>query len=78
MLNEMKLGGNIVDKTNLSESFATYFDEKVRRILETSKLDERVYIGRKKIEVLNDNCMSIESVSKAIKSIGVKNSENFD
>ena len=25
MLNEMKLGGNIVDKTNLSESFATYF-----------------------------------------------------
>ena len=40
-------------------------------------VDENGYNGRKKIEVVNESFMSIEKISKAIKSIKVKNSEDM-
>ena len=62
MPQEMKCGGNTIKEGQLSESFANYFDQKVKKIVETCRIDENVYNGRKKIETINDNFMSVEKV----------------
>ena len=59
----MKLGGKIIDNLNLSNSFAEFFDKKVKKIVESCKVDSQVYNGKRKENCTNENFMRIENVT---------------
>ena len=49
MPGEMKLEGVNVKPEDLSDCFANFFDNKVKKIVETCKVDENVYNSRRKV-----------------------------
>ena len=63
----MKLGGNNVEKAEISDSFANYFNEKVKSIVESCNVENDVYNGKKKVNCNDENFMTLENVTKAIK-----------
>ena len=74
----MKLEGKLINNLDLSNSFAEYFDNKVKKIVESCRVDEEVYNGNCKVTCPSLNFMTLENISRAMKSIKVKNSEGFD
>ena len=75
---EMRMDGNIVKSEDLSDCFANFFDNKVKRIVETCKVDNNVYNGKRKVTCNNGNFMTPDNIIKALKSIKIKNSEGYD
>ena len=69
----MRLGGINIEESNRSNAFAEFFDEKVKKIVLSCKVDNNVYSGQQKMNCLNDNFMTLENVSIAMKSIKIKN-----
>ena len=60
------------------DQFASYFDEKIKAIINTPCIDDSVYNGRKKVESLYKIFMDQESIRDCVLSLQVKNSEGFD
>ena len=75
---EMKHAGITIQKQNLSESFADFFDEKVKKIVETCEVDHNSYNGKRKVNCADENFMTLKNVSNAMKSIKIKNCEGYD
>ena len=70
-------GRNILPN-EISETFACFFDDKVKTIVESCKVDNDVYNGRSKVNSNDKNFMTRENVIKAIRSIKIKNCEGYD
>ena len=75
---EMKLDGKTIPKEEIAEEFAKMFEQKVKDISSTTKVDDGVYNGNRKINEQNKNSMQTSDVRKAILSLKLKNSEGFD
>ena len=75
---KMKIAGKTIHTDDLSESFAEFFDNKVKRIVETCEVDSSVYNGKRKLNCNTENFMTVENVSNAMKSVKIKNCEGYD
>ena len=74
----MNLGGLEINESNLSDAFVDFFDQKVKNIVNSCKVEDDVYNGKKKIFTGSKNFISSTSVMNALKSIKIKNSEGYD
>ena len=74
----MQVNGHPIHPAELSETFACFFDEKVKSIVESGKVDNDVYNGKRKVHSTDKNFMTIENVNRAIKSVKIKNCEGYD
>ena len=74
----MQVNGHPIHPAELSETFACFFDEKVKSIVESCKVDNDVYNGKRKVHSTDKNFMTIENVNRAIKSVKIKNCEGYD
>ena len=60
------------------DAFAEYFSDKIKLIVNESKIDNSVYNGVRKIVSENENFMTPENIITAINSLKLKNCEGFD
>ena len=74
----MSDNGSNIDPNNLSDAFAQFFDNKVKSIVDTCKVEDNVYNGTTKVFSHESNFMTTKNVSDAIKSIKIKNCEGYD
>ena len=64
---------------NVADSFAGFFDKKIRDIVDEVSIDINVYNGKRKInECGSKNFMDPDSVKECILSLKIKNAEGFD
>ena len=71
--NNMHYKRRKIQPAELSETYACFFDEKVKAIVESCKVNNDIYNGKRKVRTTDENFMTIENVSRAIKSIKIKN-----
>lgn len=76
--NTMYLNNLETDDSCLADSFAKYFDNKIKDILEEVDIDENVYNGKKLVDANNKFFMYKEWILDCLKSLKCKNSEGFD
>ena len=74
----MNYNGRNILPVDISETFASFFDNKVKAIVESCKVDDNVYNGKRKVNTNDKNFMTRDNIIKAIKSIKIKNCEGFD
>ena len=74
----MTLGGQKISEHDRSDCFATYFEEKIRNITNSTLVDQSVYNGVRKMVAGNEMFMSIGEVENCIRSIKIKNCEGYD
>ena len=68
----------VIQNENLPDTFADFFSNKVKNIVNECNIDENVYNGTRKIDATNENFMTPSNIVKAIKSLKIKNCEGFD
>ena len=76
--NVMTLDGNEVSGHDISNCFANFFEKKVGDIVGSTKVDENVYNGKKRIEAQCEMFMTGLSISECVKKIKIKNTEGYD
>ena len=74
----MNYNGRNLKPTEISETFACFFDDKVKAIVESCRVDNDVYNGKRKVNTNDKNFMTRDNIIKAIKSIKIKNCEGYD
>ena len=74
----MTLGGNVVARGDLANSFAGYFFNKVKQLVNTTKVDSNLYNGKNKLIVTNRHFMKKSDVKECIDSLPNKKCEGFD
>ena len=74
----MTLGDVSLGVHEWSECFASYFEQKVKKITESTIIDHQVYSGKRKLFAGCEMFMSTQEVDKCIRSIKLKNSEGYD
>ena len=62
----------------MCDEFARFFDDKVKKIVDTTVVDENIYNGTRKIYSNNKMFMDQKSVKECILNLKIKNSEGFD
>ena len=67
-----------VQGLKLADSFAGFFDHKVKSISENTIVSDTVYNGVKKLEAENSMFMDENSIRECISTLKVKNSEGFE
>ena len=77
---EARHQGVEVEKDEISECFAEYFDNKIQNLLTRVNMDPLVYNGTRKIQsdVINANFMTSFNIRKAVLSLKMKNAEGDD
>ena len=76
--NNLTLGGVAVAPCNVANSFAGYFQSKVKRLAEASNLNVNVYNGKNKLIVQNRNFMTKKDVLECVNSLPNKKCEGYD
>ena len=74
----MTFRGEPVSENERSDSFATFFQEKVDMITDSVGVDDSVYNGRRKLVAVDLDFMSEYQVKACIEAIKLKNTEGFD
>ena len=74
----MTLGGMPVGVHERFGHFASFFEDKVRAITNSTVVDPSVYNGRRKIVAGDHMFMSTHDVRKCLESIKLKNTEGYD
>ena len=67
-----------IEEDSLQQRFASFFDQKIKKILDDVKISPMVYNGINKITNGNRFFMQLESVKSSMLSLKPKNSEGFD
>jgi hypothetical protein len=62
----------------LPDRFASYFYNKIEKLLEEVNIDENIHNGFNKVTCTNFDLMDMESVISCMKSLKTKNSEGLD
>jgi hypothetical protein len=65
-------------KLKWPDRFASFFNDKVERIVSKVKINVNVCNGTRKVNVLNKNFMDRNSVRECILNLKIKNSEGWD
>ena len=74
----MKHNGIEIINSELSDTFANFFDKKVKDIVSTCEVDNEVYNGIRKVTCPSSNFVTIKNVNDILKSIKIKNCEGYD
>ena len=74
----LTLNSTKIQEHALPDTFAEFFSNKVKTIVNECKIDSSVYNGTRKINSDPENFMTPENVLIAIKSLKIKNCEGFD
>ena len=74
----MKYNGIEINSTDLSDTFANFFDKKVKDIVSTCEVDNEVYNGTRKVNCPSTNFVSTQNVSDILRSMKIKNCEGYD
>jgi hypothetical protein len=67
-----------VTPNDLPDSFARFFDTKIKDLLNSVGIDEDVYNGKKLVIAKNSMFMESEPIKDCVLSIKSKNSEGYD
>ena len=67
-----------IQRESLPDRFASFFDEKIKSLLQDVRTEENVYNGFRKIEAENKMFMTKKDILECMKSLKCKNSEGFD
>ena len=70
--------GTKIDKDELAEKFASFFDAKIKVLQETVAIKDDVYNGTQKITEENKMFMDIFSIREVLQTLKIKNTEGFD
>ena len=63
----MSLGGDVVSGNERSQCFAYFFEQKVLKIVENTKVDDEVYNGEKILTANNEMFMSRQDIILGLK-----------
>ena len=74
----MSLNGIPVEGSGISDCFATFFEEKIKSIIEKVVIDDDIYNGKVKIVADNLDFMTKSDIISCIKMLKVKNCEGYD
>ena len=74
----MTLGGLEIRSHEQSNEFANFFVKKVNDIVKSTKVDENVYNGIKKIDAQCEMFMTRENIRKCFSEMKIKNTEGYD
>ena len=78
MPNNLHLNGIPIPDENVADTFARYFDDKIKKIGQETKIDDGVYNGIKCVESYNKMFMDPESIKECMLTLKQKNSEGLD
>ena len=67
-----------IDSGQLPQSFADFFDAKIRDLVEEIDMDDSMYNGKKKLNSIPEHFMGRERILQCIKSLSMKNTEGYD
>ena len=67
-----------IPDTNVPDTVAVFFDNKVRRLVMDSIIDPSIYNGRKKITVNDCFFMGRDAILDCVASLKIKNAEGYD
>ena len=67
-----------IPQNEVPNAFADYFESKITKITNETKIDPNVYNGKRKLFCSDQNFMSENEILIAVKSLSVKNSEGHD
>ena len=74
----MSYNNQNVNRNELPDAFADFFQSKVENIVNNQIINDQVYNGKKRVDTQTLNFMSENEVLKAIKSLKPKNCEGHD
>ena len=70
--------GNLIKNEDVSETFARYFDNKIKDVLSDIAIDPNVYNGSKKVQSDTSFFMTPTLVRECMDSLKIKNTEGYD
>jgi hypothetical protein len=76
--NRLYLNDILVPGKELPDTFAAYFDSKIKNLLGDTTVDNNVYNGKKIVTCTDRMFMGSEEIRESIMSLKPKNSEGFD
>ena len=62
----------------ISESFALFFDNKVKDIVDSTRVNPNVYNGRRKVDGDDSMFMTRNEIIECINGLKIKNTEGYD
>ena len=68
----------VIDKEKLPDTFAIFFQNKVKNIVNSQVINDQCYNGERKIVTQNNDFMTENDVLEAVKSLKTKNCEGYD
>ena len=76
--NAMYRDGTLIEKNDLSENFAYFFDKNIQDLLLDTNINQSVYNGTQKVQTVESMFMDPTSVKEILRSLKIKNTEGFD
>ena len=74
----MYRNGIQIQKNDLPDAFASFFEDKINTILNETVIDPEVYNGKTKLNAQSENFMTEPDILLAVKSLSLKNCEGHD
>ena len=65
----MSFGGVSVAGNEVAEAFAQFFENKVKKIVNSSQIDENVYNGRQKMATISGDLMTATDILECINQL---------
>ena len=75
---KMSLDNVPINETDLPETFAKFFKNKVQKIVDEQKISDSVYNGKRKIWTTDHHFMSLNNIIAAVKTLKSKTCEGHD
>ena len=76
--NSLYLEGTLVPNSEAPDTFASFFDNKIKKILQEVNIEEDVYNGKKMVHAIDKMFMDENSIKECMLTLKPKNSEGFD
>ena len=67
-----------IPKNNVPDSFAEFFNNKVKLLANEAKINQNTYNGKAKVITTDENFMTYDAIMECLKSIKIKNCEGYD
>jgi hypothetical protein len=76
--NSLYLEGILVPNSEAPETFASLFNNKIKKVLEEVNIEEDVYNGKKMVHAIGKMFMNEKSIKECMLTLKPKNSQGFD
>ena len=74
----MNKNGLRIEKSDIPDAFADFFNDKVQGIVNETIIDPKVYNGKRKLNAPSENFMTHGEILKAVQTLKTKNCEGHD